>query len=99
MEDRPVAIIRLTTEAARDIRKAMDWAESRRTDLPDVLRDSLRDMFNTLASGALEGAECQLPSGARVRRFYSHPFWIYYQRAPGLLRVLRVMHHAREPLV
>jgi plasmid stabilization system protein ParE len=35
---------------------------------------------------------------ATVRRWPVPPHWIYYLRAAGELRVLRIYHGAREPL-
>ncbi len=39
-----------------------------------------------------------LTTGETCRRWYVHPVMIYYQRSPGMLRVVAVRHHAREPL-
>ncbi len=46
----------------------------------------------------LEGAPVTLRSGVSCRRHLVHPVVIYYRRKPGMLDVLRVHHHAREPI-
>ncbi|MBK8692026.1 MAG: hypothetical protein IPN17_06900 [Deltaproteobacteria bacterium] len=39
-----------------------------------------------------------LRDGSDALRVYVHPVAIFYERDPGVLRVLRVYHHAREPI-
>ena len=46
----------------------------------------------------LDGREVELDTGERCRRIFVHPLTIYYQRAPGEVLIVRVYHHARQPL-
>lgn len=49
-------------------------------------------------SPRLDGAPVEMRDGRPCRRFPAHPAVILYDRAPDVLAVLRVYHHAREPL-
>ena len=46
----------------------------------------------------MEGRSVRLRSGAACRRHYVHPVVILYERAPGVLYVQAIHHHAREPI-
>ena len=92
------ASIVLAPAAVKDLDDAMTWWAERNPAVAETLRQTLDQVLDTLASGLLDGRASGLPSGVRCRRFYAHPFWIYYQRTPGVLRVLRIHHHARAPL-
>ena len=46
----------------------------------------------------LDGPAALLRSGRRCRRFPVAPVTVFYEREPGVVTVLRVYHHAREPL-
>lgn len=46
----------------------------------------------------LDGSAVMLRSGAGSRRWFVHPVMLFYEREEGVLRVLRVHHHAREPI-
>ena len=45
-----------------------------------------------------EGPPAMLNTGEPCRRCFVHPVTLYYDRTPGLLTVLHVHHHAREPI-
>jgi plasmid stabilization system protein ParE len=61
--------------------------------------DRLERSLDALARGDFDGPELIIGSRARpVRRWPVPPYWIYYDRTGGALRVLRIYHGAREPL-
>jgi plasmid stabilization system protein ParE len=61
--------------------------------------DRLERSLAALARGDFDGPELIIGSRARpVRRWPVPPYWIYYDRTGGTLRVLRIYHGAREPL-
>jgi plasmid stabilization system protein ParE len=47
----------------------------------------------------LEGIEVRIEGWPRaVREHYIRPFRVYYERRPGVLYVVRLHHHARDPI-
>jgi plasmid stabilization system protein ParE len=56
------------------------------------------DIITRLADAELEGPEVVLRTGQRARSWPVPPFRIYYRRTPSELVVLRIYHHARQPL-
>jgi hypothetical protein len=59
----------------------------------------LEQRIQALARHDFEGPELRIASRDRpVRRWPVPPYWIYYDRAGGILRVLSVYHGARKPL-
>lgn len=46
----------------------------------------------------LDGPPAVLRTGEPCRRYFVHPMMLYYDRAPGVVVVLHVWHHAREPI-
>jgi len=92
------AAIELTAAAVKDLDDVLIWLAARNPSAAEALRESIDSVLTTLATGMLHGPASTLASGARCRRFYVHPLWIYYQHIPGVLRVLRIYHHARTPL-
>lgn len=97
-EAQPPDAILLSPDADHDLDRALMALFEHSPAAASALLDAVNDTLNLLASRRLEGSVSTLPSGERCRRFYEHPFWIYYQRAPGALRVLRLHHHKRDPL-
>lgn len=98
-EPQPPDAIVLSPDAERDLDRAlMLLLERGPASVATTVLDAISSTLASLASRLLDGPVSALSSGERCRRFYEHPFWIYYQRAPGELRVLRIYHHARAPL-
>ncbi len=54
--------------------------------------------MDLLASRVVDGRVIALYTGERYRRWFVHPVSIFYERAPGVVRVVGIYHHAREPL-
>jgi hypothetical protein len=47
----------------------------------------------------MDGIEVRIEGWPRaVREHYIRPFRVYYERRPGVLYVVRLYHHAREPI-
>jgi hypothetical protein len=51
-----------------------------------------------LPAPRLDGPTAVLLTGAPCRRYFVHPVTLYYDRASGVVVVLHVWHHAREPI-
>jgi plasmid stabilization system protein ParE len=61
--------------------------------------DKLERSLEALDRGDFDGPELIVSSRTRpVRRWPVPPYWIYYDRAGDILRVLRIYHGARERL-
>lgn len=61
--------------------------------------DALERTLEGLARGDFDGPEVLIASRARpVHRWPVPPYWPYYERVSGELRLLRIYHGAREPL-
>lgn len=90
--------VSLRPEAYRDLTAALDYVAERDPDAAERLRQAVFEVFDALDEGVLEGPCFTMPSGIEVRRFFVHPFWLYYLRRSETLVVLRVRHHARSPL-
>jgi plasmid stabilization system protein ParE len=64
-----------------------------------ALKDQLIGTIEQLARGDFDGPEVQLRSGRSVRSWPVPPYRIYYQRTADMLRVVRIYHQARRPIV
>jgi plasmid stabilization system protein ParE len=91
---------RLTKKAEADLTALVDFSLERfGTDTALRTVDKLERSLEALDRGDFEGPELVIGSRARpVRRWPVPPYWIYYDRAGGDLRVLRIYHGAREPI-
>ncbi len=92
--------IELALLASVDLADMVEYLEERN---PVAAREFLARVADTLSTLAacdprLDGPAVTLVTGDRCRRWFVHPVMIYYRRAPALLEVLRVYHHAREPI-
>jgi plasmid stabilization system protein ParE len=87
-------------EGEADLSALVDFSRDRfGADIALRYVDTIERTLEALARGDLEGPELLIASRARkVRRWPVPPYWLYYDRAGGDLRVLRVHHVAREPL-
>lgn len=87
-------------DAAADIEELAEYLDARNPSAAVRVRDAILASLSALAEHAprLEGRPVTLRSGLVCRRWFVHPAVIYYARTPGLLTVLRVYHHAREPI-
>ena len=91
---------KLTKKAEADLAALVDFSLERfgpETAIRHINR--LARSLEALDRGDFDGPELVIASRERpVRRWPVPPYWIYYDRAGGLLRVLRIYHGAREPL-
>jgi plasmid stabilization system protein ParE len=95
-----VAEFKLTRKAAADLEGLLDFSRERFgvTGALQLLGE-LEQRIRALARHDFEGPELRIASRDRpVRRWPVPPYWIYYERVGGVLRVLRIYHGAREPL-
>lgn len=87
----------LRPEAEQDLREARDWYESKRRGLGEEFRLQLRATIATIQDHPQLYAEVfEEVRRAPLRRF---PYGVYYFLQGGLIEVLAVLHHARDPQV
>jgi plasmid stabilization system protein ParE len=94
-----VAEFKLTRKAAADLESLLDFSRERFgvTGALQLLGE-LEQRIQALAGHDFEGPELRIASRDRpVRRWPVPPYWIYYDRVGGILRVLRIYHGARDP--
>ncbi len=86
--------------ARRDLDAQLDYLAERNPAASLALADAIGETLAMLAARdpRLDGREVELDTGERCRRIFVHPLTIYYQRAPGEVLIVRVYHHARQPL-
>jgi plasmid stabilization system protein ParE len=95
-----VSRYRLTKKAERDLAALFEFS-SQRFGRERALQflDQLEQRLLALASHEYEGPELVIAARAKpVRRWPIPPYWIYYDRIGGSLRVLRIYHGAQKPL-
>lgn len=92
--------VELTDEARADLRDVVGYIAERNPTAAESLRAAIERAVAALASTEprMDGVLVSLRDGSDARRVFVHPVAIFYEREPGVLRVLRVYHHAREPL-
>ena len=92
--------IELTVAARRDIDAQIDYLAERNPAAALALSGAIAATLAMLAQREprFDGPEAKLSTEERCRRVFVHPVAIYYRRAPDALVVLRVYHHAREPI-
>ncbi len=90
----------LTPEAEEDLAAFLAYLDARNPAAAVAAYSRIVDAFALLAapSPRLDGPAALLRSGRRCRRFPVAPVTVFYEREPGVVTVLRVYHHAREPL-
>ena len=92
--------IELAAAARRDVDSQLDYLAERNPAAALALSGAIAATLAMLAQREprFDGPDARLTTGERCRRVFVHPVAIYYQRAPEVLTVLRVYHHAREPI-
>lgn len=92
--------VELSEEARADLDALMTYLLQRNPQAAQRFAQALDDALTLLASPEprVDGPLVELPSGASCRRWFVHPALLLYERAPGVLFVLSVHHHAREPI-
>jgi plasmid stabilization system protein ParE len=91
--------VRLSARAHDDLRSAVGYLIERNPAAAVELKEQFLATIDRLAQGEFEGPEVQLRSGRTVRSWPVTPYRIYYQRTADELRVIRVYHQARRPIV
>ena len=89
----------LARDAENDLRGYLYYIAV--TNLPAAGREGMRmdAELTKLASSNLNGAIVQIQGWPRpTNRHFIHPFNVYYERRPTGLYVLRLHHHARQPI-
>jgi len=83
-----------------DLADMVEYVEERNQAAARELLAKVAATLATLASPSprVDGPAVALVTGERCRRHFVYPVAIYYRRAPGVLDVLRIYHHAREPI-
>ncbi len=81
----------------------LEWVAYLSEQNPDAGERARRDVIaaaERLAqpSPGLDGPPTELRDGVSCRRWFAHPVMIYHRRVPGIVEVLRVDHHARDPI-
>ena len=87
-------------DAVTDLEDLAEDIDARNPFAAIRVRDAIRAGVALLAESAprLDTRVVTLRSGVVCRCHYVHPAVIYYRREPGVLTVLRIYHHAREPI-
>lgn len=96
MNDRIV----LSVEAMEGMASTVSYIAERNPAAAERVRLAILATLEMLActDPRVEGRTVELAPGVTCRRHYVHPVLILYQRSPGVLEVLSVRHHAREPI-
>ena len=95
--DAPDAVV-VSPEAQHDLDALIDHVVLRNPHAAARLLAEIEEAMDLLASRVVDGRMIALHSGERYRRWFVHPVSIFYERAPGVVRVVRIYHHSREPL-
>lgn len=86
-------------EAEADLEGLLDYIAERNPRAAAELEQRIFDIVERLASCDLEGPEQRLLSGQIVKSWPVPPVRIYYQRAVDVLKILRIYHQARRPII
>jgi plasmid stabilization system protein ParE len=95
-----VTEFKLTRKASADLEGLLDFSRER-FGIKGALQllGELEHRIQALARHDFDGPALHIASRDRlVRRWPVPPYWIYYDRVGGVLRILRIYHGAREPL-
>lgn len=92
--------VEFSPEALAELEELTAYIADRNPDAAERVRADILSAATRLALPAprVDGPAAMLRAGAPCRRTFVHPVMIYYRRAPGVVQVLRVYHHAREPI-
>ena len=86
--------------AIAELRELVTYIAQYDPDAAERVRANILAAVAQLALPAprLDGPAALLNAGVPCRQRFVHPVTLYYDRAPGLVSVLHVWHHAREPI-
>ncbi len=101
MSDPPPDRLEVAPEAQHDLSALVDAMTEGNPRAARAWVDELGDTLALLASYAprLDGPAVRLLDGTEVRRWPVLPAVLFYVRLPGVLRVVRIYHHRRTPLI
>jgi plasmid stabilization system protein ParE len=86
-------------EAEADLEELLDYIAERNPRAAAALGQRIVEIVESLASLELEGPEQRLLSGELVKSWPVPPVRIYYQRAVGVLQIIRIYHQSRRPII
>ena len=86
--------------ALAELEELTEYIAERNPDAAERVRASVLALVEQLALPAprLDGPPTVLRTGVTCFRDFVHPVTVFYRRAPGRLDVVRIYHHAREPI-
>jgi plasmid stabilization system protein ParE len=92
--------VELSPEAVAEFDEALEYIAARNPSAATRLREAVALTLATLAAPhpRVDGPAARLNTGVPCRQRFVHPVTLYYDRAPGVVMVLHVWHHAREPI-
>jgi plasmid stabilization system protein ParE len=91
---------KLTKKAEADLAALVDFSLERfGSEVASSYLDKLERSIAALARSDFDGPELTVASRSRpVRRWPVSPYWLYYDRTGGVLRILRIYHGAGATL-
>lgn len=92
--------VEFSPEALAELDEVVAYISERNPGAGERVLAAIMRTLATLAAPnpRTDGREATLDTGERCRRSFVAPVVIFYQRGPGLVAVLHVWHHAREPI-
>lgn len=92
--------VEFSAVAHAELDEVLEYIAQRNPTAAIRLRAAIGAVLTALAAPAprLDGPPALLTTGVPCRRCFVHPVTLYYDRTPGLIVVLHVHHHAREPI-
>jgi plasmid stabilization system protein ParE len=92
--------VELSAQARADLDDLIEYLLERNPVAAVQVSAAIEDAFATLAtpSPRVEGRPVTLKSGVTSRRWFVHPVVIFYQRAPSVVFIQAIHHHARDPI-
>ena len=88
--------LRVVKTARRDLDAIFDyWAKRANPDVAGRMIYSITDIFSLIAESPLMGRACdEIASGVRV--FPIDKYLIYYRKERGVIKILQILHGARD---
>lgn len=92
--------VELAPLARADLDDLVEHVEARNPVAARAMLARVAASLATLAapSPRTDGPAVTLRTGESCRRHFVYPVAIYYRRTPGVVEVVRIYHHAREPI-
>lgn len=92
--------VEFTATARGELDEALEYIAARNPGAAIRLRTAIGARLAALAAPhpRVDGPAVSLINDVSCRRSFVHPLTLYYDRAPGLVLVLHVRHHARDPI-